>query len=471
MRKHRGTVSKRAVTILSGPVALQGDLTVPTGAEAIVLFAHGSGSSRHSTRNQFVARALAEAGLGTLLMDLLTEEEETRDLVTMELRFDIPLLAERLMGATEWVASQETTSRMRIGYFGASTGAAAALIAAAERPELVGAVVSRGGRPDLAGQALARVRAPTLLIVGGNDDTVLSLNEEALDRMTCERNLGVIAGATHLFEEPGALGQVATLASRWFRKHLQGLPVATAAHSDQADEEVERADDGPDRGHSRFEVPFRDRREAGRLLAKELRRRGFARPVVLGIPRGGVPLAAEVAAMLKGDLGVIVARKLRAPMQPELAIGAVTADGTLYVDWGTAALAGADVEYVEAEANQRAEEARRREERFNGHRLLSLQGRTVIVVDDGIATGATAIAAVRSIKARGAGKVVLAVPVGSPSSTDALRKEADEVVCMVEDPAFFAVGEFYVDFSQVEDDDVDAILRAYEGRSESTDAR
>ena len=206
--------------IPSGRAVLSGNLTIPENARALVLFAHGSGSSRHSPRNQFVARTLNRAGLGTLLFDLLTLEEEARDSYTREHRFNIGLLAERLVDATRWAQRQEETRDLRMGYFGSSTGGAAALVAAAELPRDVGAVVSRGGRPDLAGDALPKVHAPTLLIVGGNDDIVIELNEMARDQMRCEVKLEIIPGATHLFEEAGALEQVAKLASDWLLLHL-----------------------------------------------------------------------------------------------------------------------------------------------------------------------------------------------------------------------------------------------------------
>jgi dienelactone hydrolase len=208
------------VQIRADRTVLSGTLNIPKDASAIVLFAHGSGSSRHSPRNQFVARTLNEAGLATLLFDLLTHEEEAIDMQTRELRFNIHLLAERLIDATKWAKQQAQTSHLRIGYFGSSTGGAAALVAAIDVPEDVGAVVSRGGRPDLAGEALPKVQAPTLLIVGGDDDIVIELNEQARDKMRCEVKLEIVSGATHLFEEPGALEKVAKLASDWFVAHL-----------------------------------------------------------------------------------------------------------------------------------------------------------------------------------------------------------------------------------------------------------
>src|SRR5215831_4729289 len=208
------------VEIRAGRAVLSGSLNIPEDASALALFAHGSGSSRHSPRNQFVARTLNEAGLATLLFDLLTQEEDAIDMQTRELRFNIHLLAERLVHATKWAKQHEDTRDLRIGYFGSSTGGAAALVAAVDVPQDVGAVVSRGGRPDLAGEALPKVQAPTLLIVGGNDDIVIELNEMARDQIRCEVKLAIVPGATHLFEEPGALKKVAKLASDWFVKNL-----------------------------------------------------------------------------------------------------------------------------------------------------------------------------------------------------------------------------------------------------------
>lgn len=205
-------------------VTLEGNLVVPEGAVMIVLFVHGSGSSRHSPRNQFVAQVLNRSGLATLLFDLFTPEEEIEDMHTARLRFNIGLLAGRLVQATQWTRDQRSTSDLRIGYFGSSTGGAAALVAAAERPHDISAVVSRGGRPDLAGDALARVQAPTLLIVGGHDKVVLELNKQAQQKMRCEVKLVIIREATHLFEEPGALDRVAELASNWFRHHATEQP-------------------------------------------------------------------------------------------------------------------------------------------------------------------------------------------------------------------------------------------------------
>jgi len=200
---------------------LEGELNVPAAATGVVIFAHGSGSSRHSPRNRYVAGVLNEGGLATLLIDLLNADEQALDLETAQLRFDILFLAARLAAITQWMRDQPQMRRLKIGYFGASTGAGAALVAAAGLPRLIHAVVSRGGRPDLAGDALERVEAPTLAIVGGADPVVLDLNRQALAQMNCVKQLHVIPGASHLFEEPGALAEVATLARDWFAENLR----------------------------------------------------------------------------------------------------------------------------------------------------------------------------------------------------------------------------------------------------------
>ncbi len=215
------------VRISCGTVMLEGALGVPPGANGIVVFAHGSGSSRHSARNQFVARVIRESGNGTLLFDLLTAEEEIEDNVTGSLRFDIGLLANRLAEVTRWLVAQPAARDLGIGYFGSSTGGAAALVAAAKVGPRINAVVSRGGRPDLAGDALLRVQSPALLIVGGYDDAVIRMNKEALAILRCEKELKIVPGATHLFEEAGALEAVARLAADWFRRHFHTYSEAT----------------------------------------------------------------------------------------------------------------------------------------------------------------------------------------------------------------------------------------------------
>jgi putative phosphoribosyl transferase len=221
-RKAQRDSASHEVSIDVEGVTLEGTLVLPKGATGVVLFAHGSGSSRHSPRNRYVAEVLHSRGIATLLFDLMTREEESIDQYTAELRFDIPFLAKRLVGATKWIRSCPDTADLEVGYFGASTGAGAALMAAAELPDVVSAVVSRGGRPDLAKDALGAVRAPTLLIVGGDDQPVIGMNREALAKLKCpDKKLVTISGATHLFEEPGTLQEVARMAAEWFSRHFK----------------------------------------------------------------------------------------------------------------------------------------------------------------------------------------------------------------------------------------------------------
>jgi putative phosphoribosyl transferase len=225
--KSNSNHEERAVKITSEEVTLDGNLSVPKGARGIVIFVHGSGSSRHSPRNQLVASILQEAGLATFLFDLLTAEEDVEDARYGQYRFDIEMLANRLTMVTDWLVMQRAVKKLIPGYFGASTGAAAALVSAAERAEIIGAVVSRGGRPDLATGALPRVKAPTLLIVGGNDFAVINVNRTALVKLEVEKELAIVPGASHLFEEPGALKNVARLAVDWFKRYLEKSDVQT----------------------------------------------------------------------------------------------------------------------------------------------------------------------------------------------------------------------------------------------------
>ncbi len=220
MNNRRQIQEENLVSIPVHSIRLQGNLSLPKAAQGIVLFAHGSGSSRYSPRNRFVAEVLQKGGLGTLLIDLLTEEEEAIDLQTRQLRFNINLLAKRLAAVTDWLLQNEKTRLLPIGYFGASTGAAAALVAATQHPQFVKAIVSRGGRPDLAGSILSQIQAPTLLIVGGNDVPVIEMNQFALAQLQSEKQLKIVPRATHLFEEAGALEEVARLAREWFQYYL-----------------------------------------------------------------------------------------------------------------------------------------------------------------------------------------------------------------------------------------------------------
>jgi putative phosphoribosyl transferase len=425
------------VSIPSDSVELEGDLTIPKQAVGVVLFAHGSGSSRLSPRNQFVAEELQNAGIGTLLFDLLTESETAdRDNV-----FDIDFLAHRLADATRWLHRRREGQDHPLGYFGASTGAAAALVAAAQ-DHAVRVIVSRGGRPDLALRHLADVTAPTLLIVGGNDYGVIELNQQAYRALDCEKSLRIVPGATHLFEEPGALEKVSELAIDWFSRYLRAQNASEPA---MAETRV-----------------YATREEAGRMLARRLSAYRGSNAIVLGIPRGGLPVAREIANSLAAPLDVIVVRKLGAPGQPELGIGAVV-DGDhprAIFNPDIIEHLGVEDEYIKAEIARQLAEAQRREAAYRGGRpKVPLAGKTVIVVDDGIATGSSTRAALRGVRRQKPERLVLAVPVAPAESLEALRSEVDEIVCLETPEDFCAVGQFYRDFHQVSDDEVKAILR------------
>ena len=432
------------VEIPLASVVLLGDLVVPREATGLVLFAHGSGSGRHSPRNRYVASVLQDARLATLLIDLLTESEEAIDSRTAHLRFDVGLLASRLLGATDWIAAQPSTRGLPVGYFGASTGAGAALIAAAERPDAVGAVVSRGGRPDLAMAVLPRVTAPTLLIVGGADQPVIPLNEGAFARLRGEKRLDVVPGAGHLFEEPGALEEVAERAREWFARHLR--------HA--ARPRVGR---------------FRDRADAGRAVASRLARyAGRDDVLVLGLPRGGVPVAYEVATALGVPLDVFLVRKLGVPGQDELAMGAIASGGVRVLNHDVVTALRIPPDVIDAVAAREGVELSRRDREYrHGRPAPQIRGRTVILVDDGLATGATMHAAVRALRQQEAASIVVAVPAGAPETCDAFRDEVDDVVCVLTPEPFHAVGLWYENFSQTTDEEVRALLeRARQGRDQ-----
>ena len=430
--------------VLTPSATLAGDLEVPAGATGIVLFAHGSGSSRHSPRNRLVAAKLQEAGLGTLLLDLLTPDEEAEDRENGQLRFNVHLLADRLADATVWLRRQPATRGLPVGYFGASTGAAAALLAAAKTRESIKAIVSRGGRPDLAGPMLRRVRCPTLLLVGGNDGPVIGMNQDALRRLAAaDKQLVIIPGAGHLFEEPGTLEEVARLAADWFVNHFAALPAIT-------DDE-------------RLPLRYRNREEAGRYLARSLKNyAGQDDVLVLALPRGGVPIGFEVAQALHAPLDVVLVRKLGVPGEEELAMGAIASGGVRIVNEAVVGRGNIPPEALDAVAEREEAELRRREQAYRGDRPpIQVAGKTILLVDDGLATGSTMRAAVTALRHLRPHKIVVAVPVGPPDVCELMRAEADEVVCLRTPAYFAAVGRWYEDFGQTTDDEVrDLLARA-----------
>lgn len=425
------------VRIPCGDAWLEGDLTVPYGARGIVVFAHGSGSSRRSSRNRFVAEQINDLGLATLLFDLLTPGEAKAEEHTGELRFNIPFLAGRLRDATRWIREEPSLGGLKIGYFGSSTGAAAALAAATDDPTIA-AVVSRGGRTDLAGTEVENVRASTLLIVGGLDYPVISWNKETYRRLSCEKRISIVEGASHLFEEPGKLEEVAELAASWFKLHLNP-PVAMKTTD-----------------------IFHDRADAGRQLAGilpvSLKQRD---PIILALPRGGVPVAAEIARAWGVPFDVLVVRKIGVPGSEEFAMGAIASGGVKVLDQELIAKLGLSGDQVEAVVGREIKELQRRENLYRGDRpTRDLTGRTVILVDDGIATGSTMMAAIGLLRRQGAGRIVVAAPVAAPDTAARLREAADEVFIVIEPEYFRAVGRWYEDFSETSDEQVRSLLGA-----------
>jgi predicted phosphoribosyltransferase/dienelactone hydrolase len=425
------------IIVHAGAVDLRGGLAVPQGPVGLVIIAYAAGNGRSSPRNRYVAEALRARGLATLLIDLLTDTEEHLDRIDSSLRFDIDMLAERLLAITSWVSDESSLGHLPLAYMGDGTSAAAALCAASRRPEAIRAIVSRSGRADLAGSALPLVRAPTLFVVGGNDHAVLELDRAALDRMSTLTQLAVIPGSGHHFEEPGALDEVAQLAAEWcldqFSRALPELPSRRGTWGRQ----------------------FRDRRQAGERLAGALLHLASRPLIVCGLPRGGVPVADEVALALHAPLDVWLVRKIGMPIQPEIGMGALAEGAALVLDDQTVRWSGVTPDELRSIVHKRAAEIRRRAQLYRGDTAPpDVHGKTVILVDDGIATGGTLRAAIRGARKRGAPWVVVAAPVAASDAAVALRKEADEVICLSTPQHLMSVGAWYQDFHQLDESEV-----------------
>ena len=435
------------IRVRAGAVILRAGLAVPQGPVGLVIFAQPCAAT---TRTRYVAEALRARGLATLVVELLTEREEHLDRIDSSLRFDIDMLAERLLAVTTWITDESSLSHLPIAVVGDGTGAAAALCAAARKPDVIRAVVSRAGRADLAGSALPIVRAPTLFIVGGNDHAVHELDRAAIDNMTALTQLAIIPGAGHHFEEPGALEEVAELTAEWcidqFARALPELPSRRGPWGRQ----------------------FRDRHAAGERLADALRHLGGRPLVVCGLPRGGVAVADPIARALDAALDVWLVRKIGMPIQPELGMGALAEGAALLLDDSTVRWSGATSHELLAIVHQKAAEIRRHAQLYRGNTAPpDVHGKTVILVDDGIATGGTLRAAVRGARKRGAAWVVVAAPVASAEAAAALRREADELVCLSQPHHLMSVGAWYQDFRQLTEDEVLDLLHEAQRRLSS----
>jgi len=440
-------------TVIISNEKLEGDLVIPAQAKGIILFAHGSGSSRHSTRNQYVAQVLNDAGFATLLVDLLTPEEKAVDAKTRHLRFDVELLANRIEVITSWLLRQPETKNLAIGYFGSSTGTSAALMTAS-RLRVVKAIVSRGGRPDLAENALQDITAPTLLIVGSRDEPVIRINGRALKelRKAEAKELVIIPGATHLFEEPGRMEEVAKVTSEWFECYL----LKTRRKFENKYSSNGAAGFWSALRDRSIQIRFKDRASAGEILASALGNyRNKGNVTVMGVARGGFIVADALARMLGANVDILVARRLRSPYNSEDAIGAVVQDGCLYVDDNVVQEQNVSKEYIEGEIKTQKREIERRLALYRPYkREYDVYERAVILADDGAATGATVVASARWIRKHGPMRLVIALPVASNDVLRMLRKEADQVEIIRIPSKFGSVEQFYQDFAEVTDDSI-----------------
>jgi len=454
-------LKERYVIISEG---LEGDLRIPLGAKAIVLFAHGSGSGRYSSRNQFVANVLNNKGIATLLVDLLKQEEKRIDEETNHLRYNIELLARRFATVTNWLAQLPETKDLRIGYFGSSTGAAAALIAAVAGLNLAKAIVTRSGRPDLAGESvLNQDKAPTLFIVGGKDTDIIALNKRALESLSSAeaKELAIIPGATHLFDEPCKMEEVAQIAADWFECYLLR--------------------NGKKKFHNRyaritrsgflsslwnkyaFQIKFKDRFAAGEILASALGKYKNDRGgiIVIGIARGGVIVADAIAEKLNADFDIIVPRKIRSPHNSENAIGSIMQDGSVYLDTSTLQTEN-DIsnDYIDIEKLEQKKEMERRLSMYRPYsREYKVRDRTVILVDDGIASGATIVAAARWIRKQEPKRLIISAPVAPKRVIERLKNEVDQIEVVRKPSNFKTVEQFYQEFEAVSDDQIIQIAK------------
>jgi putative phosphoribosyl transferase len=468
--------SIRRQIVIHGRI-LEGDLTIPTGAEAVILFAHGSGSSRHSTRNQYVAEVLNKAGFATLLVDLLSSEEKAADMAGRHLRYNIELLTGRFKEVTKWLLQQPQTKNLEIGYFGSSTGAAAVISAAANfsnSNNTVKALVLRGGRLDLVEEQLSKIIAPTLLIVGGSDDaTVIGMNKTALKELknAKDRELALIPGAGHLFEEPGKMEDVAKIAAEWFEIYL----LCSRKKFENKYAQKKRSSwllSSTFRDIPRIQIKFKDRVAAGEILAAALEKYkkqeeeedASTSITVIGIPRGGVVVADAVAKKLAiRDFDIVIPRKLRAPNNSENAIGAIMQDGSVYLENILVESMNVSYQYLEMEKSQQKKEIDRRMGLYRPEttKEYKIKGRTVVLVDDGAATGATIIAAAGWIRKQNPKRLIIAIPVAPSQLKMALRQQADVLEIIYAPSNFTSLAQFYQNFDVVSDQEMIGLLEQY----------
>jgi predicted phosphoribosyltransferase/dienelactone hydrolase len=411
-----------------GQDELRGTLGVPQGPVGLAILAGP---------NDAVADALRTRGLATLRIELELCEDE---------RYDIELLATRLVAVTEWIAEHSNVAHLPLGYFGAGVGAAAALVAASRKPDHVRAVAIADGRADLAGSALPVVRAPTLLVAPGDHEISVEIVRTAIDEMTTTTQLAIIPGAGPHFETPGALDEVVQLAAEWFVDHFARVLQPASRRGSWGRQ-------------------FRDRRSAGQRLGHALARYAHDDTLVFGLPTGGVVVADEIAKALDAPLDIWLVRKIGMPIQPELGMGALAEGAALVLDPTVVKWSGASPDELRTIVHRKADEIRRRAQLYRGEApLVDCAGKTIILVDDGIATGKTLRAAIRGARKRGAARVIVAAPVAAAEAVAILNAEADELVCLATPRHLNAIGAWYQDFRQIGEQDVVEILAAARDR-------
>ncbi len=414
------------IIVQVGKEQLRGSLGVPHGPVGLVVFA---GSVDHA-----VAEALRTRGLATLVVPIELRDGE---------RYDIELLATRLVAVTDWIVEHSKLSHLPVGYFAAGTGAAAALVAAARRPEHVRAIALSDGRADLAGSALPLVRAPTLLVAPGAHENSLEIDRATIEQMTTVTQMVILPGAGPRFEEPGARDELVQLAAEWLVEHFAGALAEPATK------------------RGAWGRQFRDRRCAGERLADVLAQYAESDAVVFGVSRGGVAVADEIARALGAPLDVWLVRKIGMPIQPELGMGALAEGAALVLDQTIVKWSGATPSDVRTIVHRKAAEIRRRAQLYRGETpAIDVHGKIVILVDDGISTGGTLRAAIRGARKRGAARVIVAAPVVAAEAASILRIEADQLVCLASPRHLNAIGAWYQDFRQLSEDDVRVILAA-----------
>lgn len=482
------------VSVMPQDLTLEGELAIPEGARAIVLFVHGSGSDRHGTRNSYVAAVLNNCGIATLLIDLLTPEEKKIDVMTRHIRFDIALLTKRVEGITNWIRQQRELEHLKVGYFGSSTGAAATITAASRLKDeegqcIVKSIVLRGGRPDLADLETAsrHLTAPTLFIVGSKDIPIIGINKRASKELTqtksCE--LIIIQGASHLFEEPGTMEQVAKAAVEWFTFYLAGVGErfdGTKYHAKAMTDTVHDFFTKMKEFSGAPHIKFKDRTAAGEILGtllsgkykaehvsreeEEKRRKtrgGVAQGTiaVIGIARGGVIVGHAVAQRLSADFDVVVTKRLKHPDNSEEAIGAITVDGFEYLLADRIESSMLSKEYIEMEKAERRKDIERKMNLYHAgkKREFAIAGRNVILVDDGAATGVSLVATSRWIRKQNPAGLIIAIPVVSQQAELRVKSEADKIEAIRRPRSFHSVDQFYQNFDPVSDDDIIRIMK------------